>query len=110
MTPYYEDSGIVIYHGDCREILPQLGLVDAVVTDPPYGLSFMGKHWDYDVPTVALWRMVLEVCKPGAHLLSFAGTRTQHRMAVNIEDAGFEIRDMIRPLVGVRRGQRKATR
>ena len=69
--------------------------VDSVVTDPPYGLSFMGKHWDYDVPQVELWKEVYRVLKPGGYLLSFAGTRTQHRMAVNIEDAGFEIRDMI---------------
>jgi DNA modification methylase len=69
--------------------------VDAVVTDPPYGLSFMGKAWDYDVPGVDVWREVLRVLKPGGHLLAFAGTRTQHRMAVAIEDAGFEIRDMI---------------
>jgi hypothetical protein len=58
-------------------------------------LSFMGKAWDYDVPTVDVWREVLRVLKPGGHLLAFAGTRTQHRMAVAIEDAGFEIRDMI---------------
>lgn len=69
--------------------------VDAVVTDPPYGLSFMGKKWDYEVPSVAIWRECLRVLKPGGHLLSFAGTRTQHRMAVNIEDGGFEVRDMI---------------
>lgn len=69
--------------------------IDSVVTDPPYGLSFMGKAWDYDVPTVDMWREVLRVLKPGGHLLAFAGTRTQHRMAVAIEDAGFEIRDMI---------------
>jgi hypothetical protein len=69
--------------------------VDACVTDPPYGLSFMGKAWDYDVPGVDVWREVLRVLKPGGHLLAFAGTRTQHRMAVAIEDAGFEIRDMI---------------
>jgi site-specific DNA-methyltransferase (adenine-specific) len=69
--------------------------VDAVVTDPPYGLSFMGKRWDYDVPTVEVWQQCLRVLKPGGHLLAFAGTRTQHRMAVRIEDAGFEIRDMI---------------
>jgi DNA modification methylase len=65
------------------------------VTDPPYGLSFMGKKWDYDVPSEAIWRECLRVLKPGGHLLAFAGTRTQHRMAVRIEDAGFEIRDMI---------------
>jgi site-specific DNA-methyltransferase (adenine-specific) len=69
--------------------------VDAVVTDPPYGLSFMGKKWDYDVPSVEVWEECLRVLKPGGHLLAFAGTRTQHRMAVRIEDAGFEIRDMI---------------
>lgn len=69
--------------------------VDAIVTDPPYGLSFMGKKWDYDVPSVEIWRECFRVLKPGGHLLAFAGTRTQHRMAVNIEDAGFEIRDMI---------------
>ena len=67
----------------------------SVVTDPPYGLSFMGKKWDYDVPSVELWKEVFRVLKEGGHLLAFAGTRTQHRMAVNIEDAGFEIRDMI---------------
>jgi site-specific DNA-methyltransferase (adenine-specific) len=55
----------------------------------------MGKGWDYDVPTLDVWREVWRVLKPGGHLLAFAGTRTQHRMAVNIEDAGFEIRDMI---------------
>lgn len=69
--------------------------VDAIVTDPPYGLSFMGKRWDYDVPAVEVWAECLRVLKPGGHLLAFAGTRTQHRMAVRIEDAGFEIRDMI---------------
>ena len=67
----------------------------SAVTDPPYGLSFMGKKWDYDVPSVELWKEVFRVLKEGGYLLSFAGTRTQHRMAVNIEDAGFEIRDMI---------------
>jgi len=65
------------------------------VTDPPYGLAFMGKRWDYDVPSVEVWQECLRVLKPGGHLLAFAGTRTQHRMAVRIEDAGFEIRDMI---------------
>jgi site-specific DNA-methyltransferase (adenine-specific) len=71
------------------------GCVDAIVTDPPYGLSFMGKKWDYDVPSTEIWAECLRVLKPGGHLLAFAGTRTQHRMAVRIEDAGFEIRDMI---------------
>jgi site-specific DNA-methyltransferase (adenine-specific) len=74
--------------------------VDAVVTDPPYGLAFMGKRWDYDVPSVEVWAECLRVLKPGGHLLAFAGTRTQHRMAVRIEDAGFEIRDMIAWIYG----------
>ena len=69
--------------------------VDSIVTDPPYGLAFMGKRWDYDVPSVEVWAEALRVLKPGGHMLAFAGTRTQHRMAVRIEDAGFEIRDMI---------------
>lgn len=84
-------------HGDCLEVLRTLAdcSVDAIVTDPPYGLSFMGKRWDYDVPGTDVWAECLRVLKPGGHLLAFAGTRTQHRMAVRIEDAGFEIRDMI---------------
>ena len=83
--------------GDCLEILRTLGdsSVDSVVTDPPYGLSFMGKKWDYDVPSPDVWREVLRVLKPGGHLLSFGGTRTYHRLAVYVEDAGFEIRDQI---------------
>lgn len=83
--------------GDCLEVLKTLpdASVDAIITDPPYGLSFMGKKWDYDVPSVEVWAECLRVLKPGGHLLAFAGTRTQHRMAVRIEDAGFEIRDMI---------------
>jgi site-specific DNA-methyltransferase (adenine-specific) len=70
------------------------------VTDPPYGLSFMGKKWDYDVPSVDFWKEVYRVLKPGGHVLSFGGTRTYHRMVVNIEDAGFEIRDQIMWLYG----------
>jgi site-specific DNA-methyltransferase (adenine-specific) len=83
--------------GECAETMRGMDAdsVDSIVTDPPYGLSFMGKKWDYDVPSVEIWRECLRVLKPGGHLLAFAGTRTQHRMAVNIEDAGFEIRDMI---------------
>ena len=86
-----------VHHGDCLEVLRTLPdcIVDAVVTDPPYGLSFMGRKWDYDVPGVDVWLECLRVLKPGGHLLAFAGTRTQHRMCCRIEDAGFEIRDMI---------------
>ena len=86
-----------IFHGNCLDhmLFMEDNSVDAIVTDPPYGLSFMGKKWDYDVPGVDIWTECLRVLKPGGHLLAFAGTRTQHRMAVRIEDAGFEIRDMI---------------
>jgi DNA modification methylase len=88
---------MTLHHGDCLEVLRTMpdNSVDSIVTDPPYGLSFMGKKWDYDVPSEDIWRECLRVLKPGGHLLAFAGTRTQHRMAVRIEDAGFEIRDMI---------------
>ena len=87
----------MMYLGDCLEVMRGFAdaSIDAIVTDPPYGLSFMGKRWDYDVPSVEVWTECLRVLKPGGHLLAFAGTRTQHRMAVRIEDAGFEIRDMI---------------
>ena len=97
MTLYHKDKSTEIHNGDCLQVLRTLpdACVDACVTDPPYGLAFMGKRWDYDVPAVELWQEVLRVLKPGGHLLAFAGTRTQHRMAVRIEDAGFEIRDMI---------------
>jgi len=74
--------------------------VDAIVTDPPYGLSFMGKKWDYDVPSKEFWVKALRVLKPGGYVLSFSGTRTYHRMVCNIEDAGFEIRDQIMWLYG----------
>lgn len=89
-------------HGDCLDVLKTMpdNSVDSIVTDPPYGLNFMGKKWDYDVPSEAIWVECLRVLKPGGHLLAFAGTRTQHRMAVRIEDAGFEIRDMIAWLYG----------
>lgn len=88
---------MLLLNGDC---LIAMGLladnsVDSIVTDPPYGLSFMGRKWDYDVPAVEIWAECLRVLKPGGHLLAFAGTRTQHRMACRIEDAGFEIRDML---------------
>jgi len=86
-----------IYNQDCLYKLKELddSSVDSIVTDPPYGLSFMGKKWDYDVPSVDIWIECLRVLKPGGHLLAFAGSRTYHRMAVRIEDAGFEIRDQI---------------
>ena len=97
-----EKKKFKLYQGDNIENLKKMpdNSVDSVVTDPPYGLSFMNKKWDYDVPSVELWKEVYRVLKPGGHLLSFGGTRTYHRMVVNIEDAGFEIRDQIMWLYG----------
>ena len=82
---------------DCLEGLKCLedDSVDSIVSDPPYGISFMGKRWDYNIPGVDVWQECLRVLKPGGHALVACGTRTQHRMAVNLEDAGFVIRDLV---------------
>jgi len=87
----------IVIHNDIISALADVpdNTYDAVLCDPPYGFSFMGKKWDYDVPGVELWREVLRVCKPGGHMVAFGGTRTYHRMTCAIEDAGFEIRDSI---------------
>lgn len=117
-----------LLHGDCLIKMKEMedNSIDAIVTDPPYGLTqnkkggsgvasastdtpygrarigsgngvggFMGLAWDSSIPSVKIWKEAFRVLKPGGHLLSFAGSRTYHRMAVNIEDAGFEIRDQI---------------
>tara|TARA_R110002012_G_scaffold56472_1_gene144742 strand:- start:31 stop:1221 length:1191 start_codon:yes stop_codon:yes gene_type:complete len=89
-----------LYCADCKDVLPLLKDIDSCVTDPPYGLSFMGKAWDYDVPDVEIWTEVFKTLKTGAHLLSFFGSRTYHRGAIPIEDAGFEIRDQLMWLYG----------
>ena len=91
-----------VLHGECIAEMRNLAdaSVDAIVTDPPYGLGFMGKAWD-DLPPGEEWaRECLRVLKPGGHLLAFGGTRTWHRLAVAVEDAGFEIRDSIAWLYG----------
>lgn len=87
----------MIYNQDCLKKLKELedNSIDSIVTDPPYGLKFMNKHWDHSVPSVEIWRECIRVLKPGGHLLAFFGTRTYHRGVINIEDAGFEIRDQI---------------
>lgn len=86
-----------LLRADCLRVLRNMpdNHVDSIVVDPPYGLRFMGRKWDYAIPAVEVWVECLRVLKPGGYLLCFAGTRTQHRMACNIEDAGFEIRDVI---------------
>lgn len=90
-------EGNYIFNGDNIEVLRTLpdNSIDSCVTDPPYGLQFLGKQWDYDVPSVELWKECYRILKPGGYLLSFGSSRTYHRMAVKVEDAGFEIRDQI---------------
>lgn len=101
MTIAHEEQLATIYAGDCVEVMAALeaSSVDAIVTDPPYGLEFMGKAWDRGVP-VAWIPEALRVLKPGGHLLAFGGSRTYHRLACAIEDAGFEVRDCLMWLYG----------
>ncbi|CAB4191658.1 AdoMet_MTases domain containing protein [uncultured Caudovirales phage] len=91
-----------LIHGDCLHVLPELDedSVDTIITDPPYGLSFMGRDWDHGIPGVPFWEAALRVAKPGAMLLAFGGTRTFHRLACAIEDAGWELRDTIMYVYG----------
>jgi site-specific DNA-methyltransferase (adenine-specific) len=104
MIPTLIIGEAIIYQGNNLEVLPTLedNSVDSIVCDPPYELGFMGKSWDSSgiAYSVELWRECLRVLKPGGHLLAFGGTRTWHRLAVAIEDAGFEIRDNIAWLYG----------
>jgi DNA modification methylase len=88
--------------GDCLEVMATLDAnsVDTIITDPPYGLSFMGKEWDHGIPGEAFWREALRVAKPGAILMACGGTRTYHRLTCAIEDAGWEIRDCMMFLYG----------
>lgn len=94
--------GVRILNGDCLDVMRTLEpcSVDAIVTDPPYGLKFMGKDWDHGTPGEHFWREAIRVAKPGAHLLAFSGSRTFHRMWCAVEDAGWEIRDTLMWLYG----------
>ena len=91
-----------VHTGDCLEVMAGLDAssVDAIVTDPPYGLAFMGKAWDHAVPGPEFFAAMLRVAKPGAHLVAFGGTRLYHRMTCAIEDAGWEVRDCLTWLYG----------
>jgi site-specific DNA-methyltransferase (adenine-specific) len=109
LTPFLDDIDVILYAGDCIEVMRQMpeASVDAIVTDPPYGLEFMGRDWDgfgtplgFQTWTESWAREALRILKPGGHLLAFAGTRTYHRMASGVEDAGFEIRDCIAWMYG----------
>jgi DNA modification methylase len=104
VIPAVEVAGARVFLGDCRDVLKTLpdNSVDSIVTDPPYELGFMGKKWDnsgiaYDV---TVWAECLRVLKPGGHVLAFGGSRTWHRLAVAVEDAGFELRDSIAWIYG----------
>lgn len=98
-TPYYQDDLVTLHHGDCVDVLRTLPdeSVHAVVTDPPYELGYAGKAWDSTgiAFSVEMWQEVLRVLKPGGWLLAFGGTRTWHRLACAVEDAGFILRDQI---------------
>ncbi len=95
-TPY------MLHTGDCREVMATMGAdsIDAIVTDPPYGLGFMGREWDHGVPGVPFWAEARRVVKPGAHLVAFGGSRTFHRLTCAIEDAGWEVRDCLMWIYG----------
>ncbi len=97
MSAHWQNERATLYCGDCLEVMRALpsSSVHAIITDPPYGIAFRGLRWDCDVPPIEVWRECLRLLKPGGHLLSFGGTRTYHRMVARIEDAGFEVRDMI---------------
>jgi DNA modification methylase len=91
-----------VYEGDCLDVMRQFpdNCIDTILTDPPYGLEFMGKGWDHGLPGEIYWREALRVAKPGATLMAFGGTRTHHRLTCAIEDAGWEIRDCIMWIYG----------
>ena len=86
-----------IINGDSAEVLKTIesNSIDAVVTDPPYGIEFLGKEWDTNTGAIEIWRECLRVLKPGGHLLAFSAARTYHNLATNIEGVGFDIRDQI---------------
>ena len=92
----------ILINADCLEAMREMesNSIDAVVTDPPYGLNFMSSEWDHGVPGTPFWSEALRIAKPGAHLLAFGGTRTYHRLVCAIEDAGWEVRDCIMYVFG----------
>lgn len=102
MNLHHQDNTTKVIHGDCIETMNQMEpeSVDAIVTDPPYGLSFMSAKWDATPPGVQWAEACYRVLKPGGHIAAFGGTRTWHRLAVAIEDAGFEMRDSLAWLYG----------
>jgi len=104
MEPYYSENNITFFKGDCANVLAWLArqgmLADAYLCDPPYGLEFMGRDWDYGIPGARFWKAHAAAAKPGANLMAFGGTRTHHRLMCAIEDAGWELRDVLMWLYG----------
>lgn len=92
----------MILHGNCIDVMKtfESDSIETLISDPPWAIKFMQKKWDYQIPSVDIWKEAYRVLKPGAHILVCCGTRTQHRMVVNIEDAGFEVRDVVTHLYG----------
>lgn len=99
---FFQEVDPKIILGDCLEEMANMeaNSIDFIVTDPPYGLKFMGKDWDHGIPGIPFWEQALRICKPGSMIAAFGGTRTHHRLMVAIEDAGWEIRDCIMWLYG----------
>lgn len=100
--PKIPERRFTLYNEDCRDVMKRTApnSVDSIVTDPPYGLKFMGQGWDHGVPGEEFWKLALEVVKPSSYMVAFGGTRTFHRLAVAIEDSGWEIRDCLMWLYG----------
>ena len=93
---------MTIHHGDSLEIMRTMedNCISCILTDPPYGLKFMGKAWDHGIPGIEYWAEMIRICKPGSMMLAFGGTRTFHRLTCSIEDAGWEIRDCLMWIYG----------
>jgi DNA modification methylase len=92
----------MIINGSCLDEMRKMAdnSISAIVTDPPYGLHFMGKHWDGTIPATEIWAEALRVCKPGSMLAAFGGSRTHHHLMMAIEGGGWEIRDVIMWIYG----------
>ena len=93
---------ITLHNGDSAKVLKQYpdNHFDSIVTDPPYGIEFLSKEWDKNTGPIEVWRECLRVLKPGGHILAFSAARTYHRLATNLEDIGFEIRDQLQWIYG----------
>ena len=94
---FFKTESVTLYHQDCLEVMKtwQDNIIDTVITDPPYAISLMGRKWDYQLPSIEIWKELLRVSKPGTLMMVFGHTKTYHRLACLIEDAGWELVDTI---------------